>query len=275
MGNILSFVSDGAAVSADALKLAIENNIAATIATIGLVIYFLCTAVVFIVNPIKFGRNYSVQPVDNAGKTEIRVYYGGISFALGLFLAVLAFVFGHPFYSLVGGLIFANTVFFTRLTFTFHASPSPSWTRAGTAPTPSSPSPPKAVSSSCSGSASPSPSPSKAPSDAPRKTKQNPQNRRLCGGFVLFISFFARVLHPRAPCGGIIPPHPHTLYNKSAPSVAVAAATLGAKLYKSLGSRGIMPLAGSRGGARAPPPGCRGGAPAYRVVTRFRTDSPY
>ena len=32
---------------------------------------------------------------------------------------MLAFVFGHPFYSLVGGLIFANTVFFTRLTFTF------------------------------------------------------------------------------------------------------------------------------------------------------------
>ena len=119
MGNILSFVSDGAAVSAETLKVVIENNIAATVATIGLVIYFLCTAVVFITNPIKFGKNYSVQPVDNAGKTEIRVYYGGISFALGLFLAVLAFVFGHPFYSLVGGLIFANTVFFTRLTFTF------------------------------------------------------------------------------------------------------------------------------------------------------------
>ena len=83
MGNILSFVSDGAAVSAGALKLAIENNIAATVATIGLVIYFLCTAVVFIINPIKFGKNYSVQPIDNAGKTEIRVYYGGISFALG------------------------------------------------------------------------------------------------------------------------------------------------------------------------------------------------
>ena len=49
MGNILSFVSDGAAVSAGALKLAIENNIAATVATIGLVIYFLCTAVVFII----------------------------------------------------------------------------------------------------------------------------------------------------------------------------------------------------------------------------------
>lgn len=118
----MSFVStltSAAAVSAEALGIIIENNIAATVATCGLVIYFLCTAIVFVSNPIKFGKQYSVQPVDNAGKTEIRVYYGGISFALGLFLAVLAFVFGHPFYSLVGGLIFANTVFFTRFAFTF------------------------------------------------------------------------------------------------------------------------------------------------------------
>lgn len=106
-------------MNSELLKEIISDNIAATLATIGLVIYFLCTAVVFLAKPEKFGRQYSVQPVDNAGKTEIRVYYGGISFALGLFLAVLAFVFGHPFYSLVGGLIFANTVFFTRFTFTF------------------------------------------------------------------------------------------------------------------------------------------------------------
>ena len=116
---MISILSASQVVSAEALKLIIENNIAATIATIGLVIYFLCTAAVFVTNPIKFGKNYSVQPVDNAGKTEIRVYYGGISFALGLFLALLAFLFGHPFYSLVGGLVFANTVFFTRLAFTF------------------------------------------------------------------------------------------------------------------------------------------------------------
>ena len=116
---MISILSASQVVSAEALKLIIENNIAATIATIGLVIYFLCTAAVFVTNPIKFGKNYSVQPVDNAGKTEIRVYYGGISFALGLFLALLAFLFGHPFYSLVGGLVFANTVFFTRLVFTF------------------------------------------------------------------------------------------------------------------------------------------------------------
>lgn len=116
---MISILSASQVVSAEALKLIIENNIAATIATIGLVIYFLCTATVFVTNPIKFGKNYSVQPVDNAGKTEIRVYYGGISFALGLFLALLAFLFGHPFYSLVGGLVFANTVFFTRLAFTF------------------------------------------------------------------------------------------------------------------------------------------------------------
>lgn len=101
------------------LKEIIADNIAATVATIGLMIYFLCTAAVFMAKPEKFGKQYSVQPVDNAGKTEIRVYYGGISFALALFLGVLAFVFGHPFYSLVGGLIFANTVFFTRFVFTF------------------------------------------------------------------------------------------------------------------------------------------------------------
>ncbi len=101
------------------MKEIIASNIAATVATIGLCIYFFCTAVVFLSKPEKYGKQYSVQPVDNAGKTEIRVYYGGISFALGLFLAILAFVFGHPFYSLVGGLIFANTVFFTRFIFTF------------------------------------------------------------------------------------------------------------------------------------------------------------
>lgn len=87
------------------MKEIIASNIAATVATIGLCIYFFCTAVVFLSKPEKYGKQYSVQPVDNAGKTEIRVYYGGISFALGLFLAILAFVFGHPFYSLVGGLI--------------------------------------------------------------------------------------------------------------------------------------------------------------------------
>ncbi len=97
----------------------ISNNIAATIATIGLCIYFFGTAVVFVANPVPSADKYSMKPKDEAGVTEIRVYYGGISFALGLFLAILAFVFGHPFYSLVGGLVFANTVFFTRLTFTF------------------------------------------------------------------------------------------------------------------------------------------------------------
>lgn len=95
------------------------SNIAASIATIGLCIYFFCTAVVFMSKPKHFGEKYSVLPKDEAGVTEIRVYYGGISFALGLFLAILAFAFKQPFYSLVGGLVFANTVFFTRTIFTF------------------------------------------------------------------------------------------------------------------------------------------------------------
>ncbi len=97
----------------------ISQNIAATVATIGLCLYFFGTAIVFILKPVPSADKYSMKPKDEAGITEIRVYYGGISFALGLFLAILAFVFGHPFYSLVGGLVFSNTVFFTRLAFTF------------------------------------------------------------------------------------------------------------------------------------------------------------
>lgn len=97
----------------------ISNNIAATVATIGLCLYFFGTAIVFIAKPKKYAENYSMRPKDEAGVTEIRVYYGGISFALGLFLAILAFVFKQPFYSLIGGLIFSNTVFWTRLIFTF------------------------------------------------------------------------------------------------------------------------------------------------------------
>lgn len=101
------------------LRYAISNNIAATVATICLMIYFFGTAAVFMAKPVKYGKNYSVQPVDKAGKTEIRVYYGGISLALGLFLGFLAFACAHPFYSLCGGLFFANAVFWIRLIFTF------------------------------------------------------------------------------------------------------------------------------------------------------------
>lgn len=71
-------------MTAQILKEAISHNIAATVATICLMIYFLGTAIVFISKPLKYGKNYSIQPVDNAGKTEIRVYYGAISAALGL-----------------------------------------------------------------------------------------------------------------------------------------------------------------------------------------------
>ena len=44
---------------------------------------------------------------------------------------------------------------------------------------------------------------------------------------------------------------PHTFYYKSAPKVTGGAVTFGAILYKSTGSRGIMPLAGCRGRAPA------------------------
>ena len=95
------------------------SNIPAAVAVIGLVLYFFGMAVVFVTNPIKNAESFSVKPVDNAGKTEIRVYYGGISFALGAFLLYLTIALGTPVYSLVGGLFFATTVFVTRTIFLF------------------------------------------------------------------------------------------------------------------------------------------------------------
>ncbi len=95
------------------------SNVPASVAVIGLVGYFFGMAIVFIANPIKNAESFSVKPVDNAGKTEIRVYYGGISFALGAFLAYLTIKLGTPVYSLAGGLFFATTVFVTRTVFLF------------------------------------------------------------------------------------------------------------------------------------------------------------
>ena len=86
-------------------------------AVICLIAYFWGMAVVFIASPIKNAESFSVKPVDNAGKTEIRVYYGGISFALGAFLLYLAVTLGTAYYSLVGGMFFATTVLVTRTIF--------------------------------------------------------------------------------------------------------------------------------------------------------------
>ncbi len=93
------------------------SNIPAAIAVIGLVGYFFGMAIVFIISPIKNAQAFAIKPVDNAGKTEIRVYYGGISFALGAFLLYLTIALGTPVYSLVGGLFFSTTVFVTRTIF--------------------------------------------------------------------------------------------------------------------------------------------------------------
>ncbi len=95
------------------------SNLPAGIAVIGLVTYFFGMAIVFITNPIKNAEAFAVKPVDNAGKTEIRVYYGGISFALGAFLLYLTIALKTPVYSLVGGLFFATTVLVTRTIFLF------------------------------------------------------------------------------------------------------------------------------------------------------------
>ncbi len=95
------------------------TNVPASVAVIGLATYFFGMAVVFVACPIKNAESFSVKPVDNAGKTEIRVYYGGISFALGAFLVYLTVALGTPVHSLVGGLFFSTTVLVTRTIFLF------------------------------------------------------------------------------------------------------------------------------------------------------------
>ena len=94
-------------------------NPPALFAVICLIAYFWGMAVTFIVKPLKNAESFSIKPVDNAGKTEIRVYYGGISFALGLFLLYLTLTLGTAYYSLMGGVIFATTVLTTRTIFLF------------------------------------------------------------------------------------------------------------------------------------------------------------
>lgn len=97
----------------------LAKNIPASFAVVCLIGYFWGMAVVFIASPLKNAESFSIKPVDNAGKTEIRVYYGGISFALGAFLLYLAYATGTPFHSMVGGMFFATTVFVTRTIFLF------------------------------------------------------------------------------------------------------------------------------------------------------------
>ena len=58
----------------ETIKTIFLSNIPAAVAVIGLVGYFFAMAIVFITSPIKNAESFSVKPVDNAGKTEIRVY---------------------------------------------------------------------------------------------------------------------------------------------------------------------------------------------------------
>ena len=101
------------------MKEILMSNLPAGFATVCLALYFFGMAVVFITKPLKNAESFSIKPVDNAGKTEIRVYYGGISFALGAFLLYLTLALKTPVYSLVGGLFFATTVLVTRTIFLF------------------------------------------------------------------------------------------------------------------------------------------------------------
>ena len=82
-----------------------SSNPPAAFAVLCLIGYFWGMAVVFISKPLKNAESFSIKPVDNAGKTEIRVYYGGISFALGAFLIYLAVATGTAYYSLIGGML--------------------------------------------------------------------------------------------------------------------------------------------------------------------------
>ena len=95
------------------------ENTPAAFAVLCLIGYFWGMAIVFIAKPLKNAESFSIKPVDNAGKTEIRVYYGGISFALGAFLLYLAITLHTAVHSLAGGLFFATTVFVTRTIFLF------------------------------------------------------------------------------------------------------------------------------------------------------------
>ena len=101
----------------ETIKALFQENFPAAFATAGLVLYFFGMAIVFISKPLKNAESFSIKPIDNAGKTEIRVYYGGISFALGAFLLYVAIATGTAFHSLVGGLFFSTTVFVTRTVF--------------------------------------------------------------------------------------------------------------------------------------------------------------
>jgi hypothetical protein len=94
------------------------HNIPETIAVMGLAIYFFVIGIMYIFAPKKHAPMFSISPVGNAGVTEIRVYYGSISWALCFFLVFL-FAKGLGEYALIGGLAFSNFVFFTRFIFTF------------------------------------------------------------------------------------------------------------------------------------------------------------
>ncbi|NLL63339.1 MAG: hypothetical protein GX241_03715 [Ruminococcaceae bacterium] len=103
----------------DNLIAILSQDIPAGLATVGLCIYFLGMAVTFLFFPVKVAEQFAIKPIGGAGITEIRVYYGGISFALGAFLLFLAIALKNPIYSLCGGLFFATTVLVVRTIFTF------------------------------------------------------------------------------------------------------------------------------------------------------------
>lgn len=86
---------------------------AAQVVDVGAAGYFLVFGTGFVVRPSlveRFGLRWEVA----AGRTEVRCYYGAVSWALGGFILYLLHR-GHPVEALTGVLFLAGAVFTTRL----------------------------------------------------------------------------------------------------------------------------------------------------------------
>jgi hypothetical protein len=84
-----------------------------TLAVGAAIAYFIVFGLGFIVRPELVGR-FALRWTDPAGRTEVRCYYGGVSVALGGFLALLL-AEDQADLALSGVLILASTVLLCRL----------------------------------------------------------------------------------------------------------------------------------------------------------------
>ncbi len=75
--------------------------------------YFFFFSFGFMVNP-NFAKQFGIDWTGKAGKTEVRTYYGALSFGLSMFL-VLMMVKNLWIYGLDLSLILASSIFISRL----------------------------------------------------------------------------------------------------------------------------------------------------------------